>query len=573
MTVKLRKQLTKTTGKLRLTGFPSKNHLATVGGSESGATVAVTLVVVLAVIAGTAVVAQRSFDGLVGSVFQGRAKDARLTAEAGTAFIISEWNRPANRRLYTGLPMGSWSTAKNRCTAPSPDFNIANAPNPTAAATSFANGNEVTLPGGGADFSRRFVLISATFTPGTAAGRGNPFTVTGNPVASAGDFPAISETNTRGFLEIVVEGRVYRAGSQTPDATSRITREFIVEPKCCTRSFGGVIINAPDLGNDFRECPGESDLPIGDLAIVTGIGGGGGLTASSGNSSLKITDATPSKLNSLTCTRPPESTAGTCDFRTNDLQTELGPIDYEIKPITLPNPPSIADARTTFCAAQPGGPSPCTILNGTGLNINSATTIDSNDAGTSNCHRGSHPPGSAEAYHCIVSSISLSGAGSALTVDTTSRPVYFYLQQNAQNINVGGNGVINHQNNGSNAPLSLTNRFQIRGITKPSGSACTSSQDFDLRGNASTAMFIWGPCANTSMRGTTDFGGIIWTNTLNFSGGGTGTISLAIPSNPGTCVPGSSAVPCSVLEDIGELDPNSKPIDWAARSINFTRFF
>lgn len=540
--------------------------------SEEGSTVVIALVVAFAVIAGTAIVAQRSFDGLLGSVFQGRAKDARLTAEAGSAFIISEWNRPANRRLYTGLPMGSWSTAKNRCTAPSPDFDIASASNPTAAATSFANGNEVTLPGGESDFSRRFVLVSAKFTPGTAAGRGTPFSVTGNPLASTGTSPAISETNARGFLELVVEGRVYGAGSQSPVATSRITREFIVEPKCCTRSFGGVIINTPDLGNDFRACPGQSELPIGDLPIVTGIGGGGGLTASSGNSSLEITDATLLKLNSLTCTRPVGSTAGTCDFRTNDLQTQLGLIDYEIKPITLPNPPSIAAARTTFCA-QPGAPSPCTFLDGPGLTIASARTIAGNEANNSNCHRGSYPPGSNEAYHCIVSSINLSGSGKILNVDTTSRPVYFYLQQNSQGIDVSGNGVINHFNNGSNAPLSLTNRFQIRGITKPIGSACTSSQDFDLRGNASTAMFIWAPCANTSMNGTTDFGGIIWTNNLNFSGGGNGRISLAIPSNPGTCVPGSTAVPCSVLEDTGNLKPSSKPIDWAARSINFTRFF
>jgi hypothetical protein len=536
--------------------------------SEEGATVAIALVVALAVIAGTAIVAQRSFDGLLGSVFQGRAKDARLTAEAGTAFIISEWNRPANRRLYTGLPMGNWSTAKNRCTAPSPNFDIASASNPTEAATSFANGKEVTLPGGGS-FSRRFVLISATFTPGSTAGRGTPFAVTGNPVASTGTSPAISETNARGFLELVVEGRVYGTG-QSPVATSRITREFIVEPKCCTRSFGGVIINIPDLGNDFRACPGQSDLPIGDLAIVTGIGGGGGLSASSGNSALKIRDATGSKLNSITCTRPEGSTAGTCDFRTNDLSVENNKkIDYEIKPITLPNPPSISDARASFCGAT----SPCTILNGTGLNITSATTINSNAANTSNCHRGSYPPGSDDAYHCIVSSINLNGSGSTLNVDTTTRPVYIYLQENSQNITVNGQGRINHLINGSTADISFTNRFQIRGITKPSGSACTSSQNFTLTGNASTAMFIWGPCASTTMNGTTNFGGIIWTNNLNFSGGGNGVISLAIPSNPGTCVPGSSEVPCSVLEDTNNLNPSSKPIDWAARSINFTRFF
>ena len=142
--------------------------------SSEGATVAIALVVALAVIAGTAIVAQRSFDGLVGSVFQGRAKDARLTAEAGTAFIISEWNRPANRRLYTGLPMGSWESAKNRCTAPAPTYDVANASNPTLQATSFKNGAEVSLPSSSNDTTRSFKLIRATFTPGSAAGRGTP---------------------------------------------------------------------------------------------------------------------------------------------------------------------------------------------------------------------------------------------------------------------------------------------------------------------------------------------------------------------------------------------------------------
>lgn len=536
--------------------------------SEEGAIVAIALVVALAVIAGTAIVAQRSFDGLLGSVFQGRAKDARLTAEAGTAFIISEWNRPVNRRLYTGLSMGSWPTARNRCTAPSPDFDIASAPYPTEAATSFANGNEVTLPGGGS-FSRRFVLISATFTPGSTAGRGTPFTVTGNPVASTGTSPAISETNARGFLELVVEGRVYGA-SQSPVATSRITREFIVEPKCCNRSFGGVIINTPDLGNDFRSCPGQSDLPIGDLPIVTGIGGGRGLLGG-GTGALLITDQTGTKLNSITCVRPSTSTSTTCDARTNDLRTSQGPIDYEIKPISLPNPPSISDARASFCGAT----SPCTILNGAGLNITSATTINSNAANTTNCHRGSYPPGSDEAYHCIVTSIDLNGSSRILTIDTTDSPVYLYLQQNNQNITLRGNGnnagSIIHLNNASIAPISLTNRLQIRGIPVPSNSACTSSQAFSLGGNSGSAMFVWAPCANTTMNGTTDFSGILWTNELTLSGNA--TLKLATPSNPGTCVPGSSVVPCSVLEDTGNLNPSSKPIDWAARSINFTRFF
>jgi hypothetical protein len=538
--------------------------------SSEGATVAIALVVALAVIAGTAIVAQRSFDGLVGSVFQGRAKDARLTAEAGTAFIISEWNRPANRRLYTGLPMGSWESAKNRCTAPSPTYEVANASNPTLQATSFKNGEEVSLPSSSNDTTRSFKLIRATFTPGSAAGRGTPLIVTGNPVSATAPGPAISEANPRGFLELVVEGRIYKAGMANAVATSIVTREFIVEPKCCNRSFGGIIQNATDLGNDFRACAGNSDLPIGDLAILTGIGGGSGLESNADNGSSRIIDSTGNKLGSITCTRPNGAASNTCSERTatQDLRTALGTIDYVIKPITIPSPPSISDARLQFCNGVIAG---CTTLSGGGLNITNGATINSDNANTTNCHRGQFPPGSAEAYHCIVADIDLSGNGKTLTVDTTSRPVYLYLQRDNQDIDLGGNASIIHRRSGVNAPISDTNRLQIRGIPKPLNSTCNDEQDFDMRGNSGTAMFIWAPCAETEFRGTSTFAGIIWTNDLDFDGGV--NLTLAIPSNPGTCLPGSTIIPCKVLEDVGLLPQGSAPIDWAARSINFTRFF
>jgi hypothetical protein len=573
MPVKLRKQLTKTAGKPRLIGLPIKNYLTTVGGSESGATVAVTLVVVLAVIAGTAVVAQRSFDGLIGSRYQGRAKDARLTAEAGTAFIISEWNRPANRGLYTGVPMNQWATTKNQCTAPSPTFDINAAEDPTLDATSFANGAEVDLPSGNDGTRRTFRLLRATFASNN---RNNTFTIAASPASTSGSSPAISAANPRGFLELEVEGKVYQADNQTPLATSRIIREFIIEPKCCNRSFGGIIPNIPGLGNDSRTCPGEANRPIGDLAIVTGIGGGGGLTSSSDSNALKIRDEDDNKLELITCSRPQSATSGMCDFRSNDLRTRDGLIEYEIKPIDIPPPPLIANFRQQLCEEQGAPLSGCTILNGPGLNITSATTINGDDPNNPNCHLGAFPPGSTPAYHCIVSNISLSGNNQNLTVNTTTAPVYLYLQDGNKNISVGGQGAIVHTNTntpGSNASLEQTNLFQIRGIATDSNSSCSASQTFDLTGNASTAMFIWAPCALTNMAGTTNFGGIIWTNNLNFSGGGNGVISIAVPSNPGTCQPGSAEVPCKVLEDVGADPFGSAPIDWSARSINFTRFF
>jgi hypothetical protein len=464
--------------------------------------------------------------------------------------------------------MNQWSTTKNQCTAGSPDFNIANAVSPTAAATSFANAAEVELPGGNDGTRRTFRLLRAKFTSGTQAARNSPFTITTSPASSSGNSPAISASNSRGFLELEVEGRIYEANNQVAIATSRIVREFIIEPKCCDRSFGGIIPNIPGLGNDSRTCAGNTNFPIGDLAIVTGIGGGGGLTGNSDSGALRVVDADGQKLESITCTRPEESESGTCDFREDALRTQNGDINYEIKPITIPSPPLLS--------SFPGAPT-------SGLTISLPRTIplatdiiDPGDGTTSSrpCIEASLPPGSALAYHCKIDEINLQGNNQALTVNTTSdKPVYLYLQGNNENLAVGGQASIIHNHNGSIASISQANKLQIRGITKPADSACTSNQTFDLFGNASTAMFIWAPCATTNMRGTTDFGGIIWTNNLNFSGGGNGQIQLAIPSNPGVCVPGSSTVPCNVLEDTGNRLDESAPIDWAARSINFTRFF
>jgi hypothetical protein len=310
MPVKLRKQLTKTAGKPRLIGLPIKNYLTTVGGSESGATVAITLAVVLAVIAGTAVVAQRSFDGFIGSRFQGRAKDARLTAEAGTAFIISEWNRPANRALYTGVPMNQWATTKNQCTAPSPAFDINAADSPTSDATSFANGAEVELPSGNDGTRRTFRLLRATFASNN---RNNTFSITASPASTSGSSPVISQANARGFLELEIEGRIYQAGSQDPVATSRVIREFIVEPKCCNRSFGGILPNDPDsainpLGNDSRSC-GAGGPTFGEMSVVTGLGGGG-LTPQSGSGALSLLVGTGNdSLSQVTCNPPGGATS------------------------------------------------------------------------------------------------------------------------------------------------------------------------------------------------------------------------------------------------------------------------
>lgn len=539
---------------------------------DRGATIFLALAIVLAVIAGTAIIAQRSFDGLVGSRLQGRAKDARLTAEAATAYIISEWNKPNNRRLYIGQPMSEWTSnnasLKNRCSAPSPDFLEANAKSPDPSALAFAGGNEITLPGDG---SRRFILKSARFTnlPRTSS----LFTSSSSPSGDTGSPSPLGSSDNgtkRGFLELEVEGRIYKAGKLV--STSTIRREFEIEPKCCDRSFGQINPNDPTLGNDPRKCLGGSSLELGDLGIVTGITGGG-LNSGSGSSSLTLSNSSGQPLDQVICIPPTNSVTCGGTFDKSSIMANnpsaRGPryLDYVTKPIEIPDPPEIAPLGLSALSIDTGltikPPTPAQLL------------ADPNAGGShpSNCKLDIISPSTTKAYHCNISNISLTGSTKTLTIDTTDFPVYLYLQSAESNITVGGNGFIRHRkaDNTRDALLSETPDFQIRGIRSADSSACTTGQDFNMGGNGISAFFLWGPCAETKIAGTATWGGILWSNDLSLNG--TGATSIAIPNNNGTCASFPDAAPCKVLEDTGNSTTTLAPIEWAARSVNFTRFF
>jgi hypothetical protein len=564
MPVKLRKQLTKTSGKPRLTGLPNKNYLTTVGGSESGATVAITLAVVLAVIAGTAVVAQRSFDGFIGSRFQGRAKDARLTAEAGTAFIISEWNRPRNRGLYRGSAMSGWNSGtditKNQCTAGAENgFNISSASEPESDATQFFDGRKVNLAG---DPTRRFRLAKAVFTPSPDGETRLPsFTTT--PTSFTGTQDPIGSINSRrGFLELHIEGYIYNGDNEI--AKSTIVREFIIEPKCCDRSFGILNPNDPSLGNDSRPCPGRVDPPLGDIALVSGLNEGGLASgAGSGSLNLKLQDGT-TNLNQVSCIPIADRIDCGGSFRNSRIRVSGGGRDsfvaYGPKPINIDSPPGLSGISELSTSI------PAIITDN--LTIGYGVEDGEHDF----CSLDTHPEDGSMAYHCRISSITLRG-GKQLAIDTTNYPVYLYLQEGASSsINLTGSGStetpILHKNENGIVGFEGTTDFQIRGLRKDSPS-CDNGQSFTFTGNSNSSSLIWAPCANTIFSGTTSWNGILWTNDLNLSGNA--TLNLAIPNNNSRCSDFANNDPSRPA--ICDILTTTAPNDWSARSINFTKFF
>jgi hypothetical protein len=572
MPVKLRKQLTKTAGKTRLSGLPIKNYLTTVGGSESGATVAVTLVVVLAVIAGTAVVAQRSFDGLIGSRFQGRAKDARLTAEAATAYIISEWNRPPNRRLFQGFPMGDWNTSnlplKNQCTAGPPDFDGEPA-DVDLTAVAFANGNPVTL-GTEGGITRRFILRSAKFSN---SDRTRTFTVTdSNPAGSGTPKPINSEDGLKsGFLELEVEGQLIRDGSILASIT--ITREFTVEPKCCNRSFGQGNSSIGSIGNDTRSCiAGGTGIQPTRFSFITDETNTGGLT---GGGNLSILDQKGDDIAYLSCI-PKTSTPDRCTPET------IGNKDFPNVPIDerIPEPP-LLDINLLFIdpADRPPPLEPLTISNKS-IEINPGKIDEKTpDEIKKGCWRGKLPGENTEALHCAVNNINLSGGGSdghSITIDSGEVPVFLYFQgSQSSGIDTKGNSKIIHNKNGVLAGVKNFADFQVRGLRRDQ-LACASpspdGQNFDMGANGISGFFLWAPCGNTKLAGTPEWEGVIWSNKLQLSG--TPTLRSPEANSNKLCSDLPDSPICNLLEDIGvDTRKDGAIYQWSARSINFTRFF
>jgi hypothetical protein len=228
---------------------------------EGGFAMALSLFVAATVMVGWVALANRSNSSRLGAALQDENREARIAAESGLAVVIDELNRPANRRiLVKGQMIGveenpalePWnqpitnnsSALVNPCanTEVKTDEKI----RPTALATSIGESGTkesyIPLTGrAGTDrYARRFRLVryelknadrstGRNYNPDDVNLRPNPVDTDTKKVA----FPSRGV----GYVELTVEGQVLRGS--TILATSRVTQELQVVPKCCNRSFRG----------------------------------------------------------------------------------------------------------------------------------------------------------------------------------------------------------------------------------------------------------------------------------------------------------------------------------------------
>ena len=560
----------------------------------AGFSMAVVVIALLAVVLTTLAVVSRTTLGHLGSLFTSQNAESRGAAEAGITKLIADWNQVPNRMLLaSGSAASTWlSTSqqlRNPCTATS---------NALASATPIGGPDLARYRSGdwinvvSADETRRYRLRRLTFkdqgrsrlkTVYTQASFGTDTNTAGYPVLSSGTsssavappFSLADPANSHGYLEVEMEGQVLRGGVVV--ATSRVIKEFQVVPKCCRNSFGRTLATSSHAavvyGNDSRTCGLFSGLSPGDLALVTGLNGGG-LTLDNGNAwTLRVVvDGTETKVDPILCTSPYANCDGTdanssADAAPVEISSADGTIAVTPYNIVIPDPPLIPVSGFTM------GPSDNTSiasLTARAIGNNSTLTLPAHGL-TSNPRYCGYKDG---AFHCRLSSIDLNG-NNKITVDTTAAPVYLYLQDSPGSIDLLGGEGLEHRYNGALATSADALRFQIRGARR---GGTPSIQTFDLSGNSiDTASFIWAPVASLTLGGSSQYRGLAWVNNLGFFG--STDVVIPTPNGAGACPenPPVSDVYCQLYGLLDTANGGATGIrgafDWIARSVNLTKLY
>jgi len=267
-------------------------------GQQGAISAAAGIVAAMVLILSSAAVVSYTSGNLRGVFASSDTRQARGAAAEGADLMIDSWNQPQNRALLvSGANPTSWNSADENLRSPcinSDGSRPGGDGRPTAAAINLADGEWRDVVTGQVGVGeRQFRLRTVQFT--ASDGRTNPdprvlrrsFGPEGNVVAALptgvpawrnlvnlqdpdGAAGPLGPGRNSGFIVLEVEGRV-RRGDQVL-ASSRLTQEFEVLPKCCGASLGsqgsgGVARTNQSLGSDSRNC----GLQWG---MITGLNGG-----------------------------------------------------------------------------------------------------------------------------------------------------------------------------------------------------------------------------------------------------------------------------------------------------------
>lgn len=566
-------------------------------GRQAGFSLAMTFIVILALILGTLAIVGRNSSGLLATALQGRNREARDVAEAGIQQVINELNRERNRRLLVFGPRSSWNNTddryKNDCTALAdvpantpfaavtrPAGSTASAP--TAEPLAFdvgANSTWVNLVSG--QSNRQFRIIDIQYR---------------NQQDRAATYPADNEIlagNVKTLIAVTVEGRV--DGTQQT-STTRVTREFEVVPKCCKRSFGDNVFGANFFGRDNRSCYNET---VGGTGVITSWYGG---TVSTSNNTFSIIDdqSPPQPITQVLCRE--EGNNSSCLNGKWSLGKSISvvptPFPYGFQPFpTAATPATTAgnldmtitdgktkDSRRYLRVNSSGDVQLCNPSS-----LSSCTNLSSPASGQASDRRcvsyafdpdGAGPKTSETQYFCKVNS--LNSTNTNTIIDSSRGTINLYFDNpgtpplsSYQYALVGGNGSFSHVSCSTpsdstacttNATIASADRLNIFAVEgSPQGEPGT----FDFRGtSAALAMNVYAPNSTVIWRGggnqNPNFIGRLWANNLDIRG----SIAMQVPvSSPTICRDASgNTVACNVQ--------SGQPfVDFVARSVSYSSSF
>ena len=541
---------------------------------SSGFSITALIVILMIAITASVALAVRGGSGLLSAALDSQSREARDVAEAGLTAVISELNKKQNRRmLVSGLSPATWATTPD-ARQQNPCLQLGAATTTLSSARSLAGNSEQNLVSD--DTNRRFILKTVRYTNKdrsvhvsysygssgttlTTSGSSTSFNNASNQLINLANVSPVND----GYLELTVEGRVYRGGNLV--AVSRATREYRVVPKCCSRSFYGP---SGSLGVDGRLCF-SGDSNTGRLGIVTGFNGGG---VDSSGAAGSLVDAQGDQLQAILCI----TQATVCGDPTSSVTVSSGSVPVIPAAIDIRVPPSYpAAAPSSSGVINPSGGSAKLYIRanaaGTALELCTPSTSSGTVNAVSSCSGLSYCVklvNDYATYHCYMRTIQLTG-NQELYVDTTGGPIAFYFEAStgsgAGTVSTGGTTGIYHrycssyQANGCNtkAPLSEFQRLAFY------GSLATNS--FSLGGTPEGfSFFVYFRNGTISVTGTANAEGALWSNRLDL----TGNFRVAAP--PTGCTSSSGAF-CSLIG--GGTSPEEILFDWVARSTSQARSY
>jgi hypothetical protein len=226
-------------------------------GGEQGFSLVLALVVVLGALSAALAITGRTLSNRQARQQLDAGLTARNAAEIGMTRIISELNRPRNRRVLVNAPqLGASGRTVAQIQSDDSLRSACNADGQAADISTFGSfnsgtvlNNEVTVPNTGGRL--RYTLV--------AVNNGNPANnffeqdADGNANAAfsldVGTNVSPIEAGVSGEITLDVRGRVVDNGTETSRYNLRKT--FAVIPKCCGGSFGGFNSDGtPRWGND-----------------------------------------------------------------------------------------------------------------------------------------------------------------------------------------------------------------------------------------------------------------------------------------------------------------------------------